>query len=151
LRREAIAMRNRLITTAVVSGLLIVSISLAAHHGNAVFDTDKTVTVKGAVTEWVWANPHCFLKFDEKTSNGEVRHWVVETSNPPGMINLGWNKYSFKTGDEITVTMHQVKDVTRPIGRAVRVVLANGKVLDTGRDEVTTGAPGRSESEAYPK
>jgi len=149
---EAIAMRKRLITTAaVLCTFLFVSVSLLAHHGNAEFNTDKTVTVKGAVTEWVWANPHCFLKFDEKTTDGEVRHWVVETSNPPGMINLGWNKYSFKPGDEVTVTMHQVKDIKRPIGRAVRVVLGNGKVLDTGRDDVTTGTAGGSESESYTK
>ena len=104
-------MRNRLIATvALAIGLLIGSVPLFAHHGNAEFNTEKTVTVKGTVTEWFWANPHCFLKFDEKTDGGDVRHWVVETSNPPDMINNGWSKYSFKAGDEVTVTMHQVKD-----------------------------------------
>jgi hypothetical protein len=143
-------MRISAITTAAfVFGLLIVSVPLWAHHGNAEFNTDKTVTVKGAVTEWVWANPHCFLKFDEKTSEGQVRHWVVEASNPPSMVNMGWNKYSIKSGDEVTVTMHQVKDVTKPIGRAVKVVLANGKVLDTGREGVTTGTAGDSGSDNY--
>lgn len=143
-------MRKRLMAIAVVSGFLLVSIPLAAHHGNAEFNTDKTVTVKGSVTEWVWANPHCFLKFDEKTTDGELQHWVVEASNPPSMINLGWNKYSLKPGDEITVTMHQVKDVKRPIGRAVRVVLANGKILNTGREDLTTG-PADSGSGTYSK
>jgi Family of unknown function (DUF6152) len=143
-------MRISAITTAAfVFSLLIVSVPLWAHHGNAEFNTDKTVTVKGAVTEWVWANPHCFLKFDEKTSEGQVRHWVVEASNPPSMVNMGWNKYSIKSGDEVTVTMHQVKDVTKPIGRAVKVVLANGKVLDTGREGVTTGTAGDSGSDNY--
>jgi hypothetical protein len=42
-------------------GLLIVSVPLFAHHGNAEFNTEKTVTVKGTVTEWFWANPHCFV------------------------------------------------------------------------------------------
>jgi len=145
-------MRKGVIRTVVVlSGLLIVSIPLMAHHGNAVFNTDKTVTVKGAITEWVWANPHCFLKFDEKTSEGEVRHWVVEAGNPPGMINLGWSKYSLKAGDEVMVTMHQVKDVTRPIGRAVKVVLPGGKVLEAGGGEGTTGASGDSKPDTYAK
>ena len=145
-------MRKGVIPAAVVlSVLLIVSIPVMAHHGNAVFNTDKTVTVKGAVTEWVWANPHCFLKFDEKTSEGEVRHWVVEAGNPPGMINLGWSKYSLKAGDEVTVTMHQVKDVTRPIGRAVKVVLPGGKVLEAGGGEGTAGAPEDSRTDTYPK
>lgn len=132
-------MRNRLITTIVlVIGFLIASVPLSAHHGNAEFNTATTVTVKGIVTEWFWANPHCFLKFDEKTNSGEVRHWIVETSNPPDMVNNGWSKYSFKPGDEVTVAMHQVKDPKQAIGRVVKVVLANGKVFGTGGGD--TGA-----------
>lgn len=145
-------MRKGLVPSAVaLSSLLIASIPLIAHHGNAVFNTEKTVTVNGAVTEWVWANPHCFLKFDEKTSEGEARHWVVEAGNPPGMINLGWSKYSLKPGDEVTVTLHQVKDVKRPIGRAVRVVLPTGKVLAAGGGEGTAAAPGDTKPDTYPK
>jgi hypothetical protein len=142
------AMRNRLITTVAVAVGLLIAVPLFAHHGNAAFDTEKTVTVKGTVTEWFWANPHCFLKFDEKAASGEVRHWVVETSNPPDMVNAGWSKYSLKPGDEVTVTMHQVKDVNKPIGRVIQVV-ANGKVLGT-RGGGNAGAGG-SKSEAYPK
>jgi hypothetical protein len=138
---EAMAMKNRLIATViVVVGLLIVSVPLFAHHGNAEFNTEKTVTVKGTVTEWFWANPHCFLKFDEKTDSGEVRHWVVETSNPPDMINSGWSKYSLKAGDEVAVTMHQVKDASKSIGRVVKVTMANGKVLGTGGRGEDAGA-----------
>lgn len=140
-------MRKRRIAVVVVSGLLIVSIPLAAHHGNADLNTEKTITVKGAVTDWVWANPHCFLKFDEKTPDGEARHWIVETNTPAGMVNIGWSKYSFKPGDEVTVTLHPLKDVKKPIGRIVRVMQANGKVLETGDTPATAG----SEPETYPK
>ena len=144
-------MRSRFIPTlALAVGLATVSVSpyLFAHHGNAEFNTEKTVTVKGTVTEWFWANPHCFLKFDEKTENGDARHWIVEASNPPDMINNGWSKYSLKAGDEVTVTMHQVKDVLKPIGRVVRVVFADGKVLGTGGGNAGSGA---SKSDTYPK
>lgn len=138
-------MRIKLIAAiALLTGFPTASVPLFAHHGNAEFNTATTVTVKGTVTEWFWANPHCFLKFDEKTDNGDVRHWVVETSNPPDMVNNGWSKYSFKPGDEVMVTMHQVKDPARPIGRMVKVVLANGKVLGTGG-----GDKGATKSEAY--
>src|SRR5438270_6218104 len=105
--------------------VVVVTLPLWAHHGNAAFDSDKRVTVKGTVTEWFWANPHCFLKFDEQTDAGEIRHWVVETSNPPDMINNGWSKYSLKPGDQVTVTMHQVKDTKKPIGRVVKVAFAD--------------------------
>jgi hypothetical protein len=116
------------IISLLVFGLLVVSVPLAAHHGNAAFDT-KAVTVKGTVTDWIWANPHCWLKFDVKDESGNVAHWVGETSNPPDMVNAGWSKSSFKAGDEITVTMNPVKN-GQPIGRVQRVVLADGQILN---------------------
>ncbi len=73
---EAIIMRRKLLAgLALAAGVLIMSVPLFAHHGNAAFDTSKKLTLKGTVTEWVWANPHCWLKFDVKNDKGEVTHW----------------------------------------------------------------------------
>ena len=41
------------------------------------------------MTEWIWANPHCFLKFDAKDDTGTVRNWAVEVSNPTDMTRAG--------------------------------------------------------------
>ena len=60
-------------------GVLAISVPMFAHHGAAQFDVGKKFTAKGTVTEWFWANPHCFLKFDVKGENGEVVHWIAET------------------------------------------------------------------------
>jgi hypothetical protein len=35
--------------------------------------------MKGTVTQWFWANPHCFLSYDVKDDSANVAHWVVET------------------------------------------------------------------------
>jgi hypothetical protein len=107
---------------------LAVSVPLFAHHGTAAYDTDKKITLKATVTEWFWANPHCFLKFDAKDDKGNVAHWATETSNPSDMVNLGWSKDTFKPGDVITVTFIPVKN-GNPIGRVESVVLANGQTL----------------------
>ena len=109
-------------------GLLIVSVPVSAHHGSAAFDAGKQVVMKGTVTRWVWANPHCFLNYDVKDEGGSVTHWVVETSNPPDMINRGWSKETFKPGDEVTVTVEPVKS-GKPVGRLLEVTLPNGKTL----------------------
>ena len=109
-------------------GLLIVSVPVSAHHGSAAFDAGKQVVMKGMVTRWVWANPHCFLSYDVKDESGNLTHWVVETSNPPDMINRGWSKETFKPGDEVTVTVEPVKS-GKPVGRLLEVVLPNGKTL----------------------
>ena len=113
----------------VIFGALVISLPLLAHHGNAAFDS-TSVTVKGTVTEWTWGNPHCFVKFDVKDEQGNIAHWVAETSNPSDMIDRGWTKGSLKPGYEVTVTMLPVKS-GKPIGRVQQIVLAGGKVLNT--------------------
>jgi Family of unknown function (DUF6152) len=119
-------MRNKLL--ALFLGALAVAAPLFAHHGTAAYDTDKKMTMKATVTDWFWANPHCFLKFDAKDDKGNVVHWATETSNPSDMVNLGWSKDTFKPGDVITVTFIPVKN-GNPIGRVESVVLANGQTL----------------------
>jgi hypothetical protein len=139
-----------LMVFAVAVGVLIVSVPLFAHHGNAVFDLGKKVTLKGTVTEWFWANPHCFLSLDVKGDNGQVVRWVVESQAPPNIIPSGFSKQSFKPGDEVTVTLEPVKN-GRPLGRLLQAVLPNGTTLSTGANAGSTvGSAGGSKSENYP-
>ena len=146
-------MRNRAVSLIVVAlGLLSVSIPLFAHHGTAVFDTKKILTMKGVVTEWDWINPHCLLQFDVKNEGGPVVHWIAETQNPANMIYKGWRKTSFKPGDEITITLVPTKN-GQPFGQIRQVVLPNGITLEatgTVTGEATDSSSG-SKSENYPK
>jgi len=114
----------------ITAAALIATAPVAAHHGAATFDTGKELTMQGTVTEWVWSNPHCFLKFDVTEKDGTVRHWTVETSNPPDMVNRGWTRRSFKGGDKVTVVVEPVKS-GNPVGRLLTVTLPDGKVLST--------------------
>ena len=123
-------MRNRDIVMLLGFGLAITVAPVFAHHGNSNFDTDKKLVLKASVTEWVWANPHCWLKFDATDEKGNVTHWIAETSNPADMTNLGWSRQVFKPGDHVIVTLQPVKNGA-PIGRVMQVVLANGQTLST--------------------
>jgi hypothetical protein len=111
-----------------IAAVLVATVPSAAHHGGATFDTTKTLTLQGTVTEWIWANPHCFLKFDAKDDTGTIRNWVVETGNPTDMSRSGWARSSFKVGDVVTVTLQPVKSGA-PVGRIRGVVLPNGQKL----------------------
>ncbi len=111
-----------------VLSLVLVSSPLFAHHGNASFDVGKKLELKGTVTEWIWANPHCWLKFDVKDDSGKTVNWVAETSNAADMVERGWSKQIFKPGDQVTVTLEPVK-TGKPVGRVLSVLLPNGKTL----------------------
>lgn len=137
---------NFLMFLALGIGVSILSLPLSAHHGNAAYDTEKKITLKGTVTQWFWANPHCVLEFDAKDESGQPVHWGAETENPTTMSHQGWTKTSFKPGDEVTVTMITVKN-GKPIGRITEVVLPNGQKL-AGR---VIPALGPSTQQDYPK
>ncbi len=83
--------------------LLAVSFPLLAHHGNAAYDADKIITVKGTVTAYVWSNPHVFVKIDGKDDSGNVVHWIVEGQNPVSMTQIGWTNNTFKPGDVVEI------------------------------------------------
>ena len=127
-------MRKRAgIVPLVVFGLLAISVPLFAHHGNASFDT-KLTTVTGTVTEFIWSNPHVWLKMDAKDASGNVQHWIVEAQNTVSMRAIGWRPDTFKPGDMVSVDVNQAKN-GRPIGStggssptsAKRRIIINGK------------------------
>ena len=45
-----------------LAGLLLISVSLSAHHGQAGYNTTETVTVSGAVTGFQFVNPHSIVE-----------------------------------------------------------------------------------------
>jgi Family of unknown function (DUF6152) len=108
--------------------LLVLSTPLVAHHGAASFDNEKTLTMKGTVTEWLWANPHCFLKVDVKDDSGAARVWNLELGNPTDITPAGYRRTTFKAGDQVTVTITPVKSGA-PVGRLRSVVLPDGQTL----------------------
>jgi hypothetical protein len=111
-----------------IVGILPASVSLFAHHGTAVYDTSKSITVKGTVAEYVWANPHVYVKVDAKDESGNTVRWTLEAQNPITETDLGWTKSTFKPGDEVEIEIKPAKN-GRPIGSigfATHIVI-NGK------------------------
>ena len=97
-------------TVLAVAGVLLLSVPLSAHHGGAAYDTDKTITVKGTVTDYIWANPHVFVKVDVKDDSGNVAHWIVEAQNPVSMMQISWTKNTFKAGDQVEIDAMPAKN-----------------------------------------
>jgi hypothetical protein len=121
------------------------AVPLMAHHGNATYNYDKKITISGSVTEWIWANPHCWLKLDAKDESGEVTHWIVEASAPPTISAQGWSHNSFKPGDQVTATVIQVKN-GQPIARFEGEIVLNGKPFPAH----ASGSAGNAKGDAKP-
>jgi hypothetical protein len=128
--KGGVPVTRKLLAMVVLSAAVAIACQPAlAHHGAAAYELDKTATVKGTVTKWIWSNPHCLLFVDATDDSGQVVHWILETQNPLSMSNMGWAGDSFKPGDQVTVRATPAKN-GRPIGLVVDAVQANGHKLN---------------------
>ena len=119
-------MPNRLLIGGFLIGVVAFSVPLLAHHGTASFDTGKTVTVTGTVTEYVWSNPHVLVKVDAKDDTGSVTHWVLEAQNPVTQTGRGWSKNLFMAGDTVSLDITPAKN-NQPVGEIRGHIVINGK------------------------
>lgn len=129
-----------LVMVALGVAMALACLPALAHHGAAAYDTDKTATVKGTVTRWIWSNPHCLLFVDATDDAGQVAHWILEVQNPLSMSNMGWASDSFKPGDHVTVRATPAKN-GKPIGLIIDAVTATGQKLNARNIIVTEPIP----------
>jgi Family of unknown function (DUF6152) len=128
---------------AVAGAALVVATAapLIAHHSFAAeFDAQKPLTLKGTVVKWEMINPHGWITIDVTGADGKTTQWMVETSNPNGLMRLGWTKNSLKAGDQVTIEAYQAKDGSNT-ANAARVTLADGRKVFAG----VSGTPGTPE------
>ena len=110
----------------ILISLLCISLPLFAHHGNAAYDYEKSITIKGTVTDWIFANPHSLMKVDVTDDKGNVQHWVLEGN----AASLGgeWHKSMVKSGDAVVVEVMPPKN-SALVGRIRRILKPDGTVI----------------------
>lgn len=82
-----------------------------AHHSFSMFDQGKTMSLVGTVKEWQWTNPHTWLILTAKDDKGEVHEWRIEGQSPQVLRGeQGLSRSTFKPGDQVTVTIHPMRD-----------------------------------------
>ena len=75
-----------------------------AHHSfTAAYDNTKRVEVEGVVKEFIWRNPHSFLRIDVTDKEGKVETWSLEwgSSNQLSAAKYPVTRTSIKAGDRI--------------------------------------------------
>src|SRR5580658_10442580 len=101
--------RNAAKLFSVVAGLLLISVSLSAHHGQAGYNTTETVTVSGALTEFQFVNPHSIVNISVKDDKGEMQMWQGELTSPNHLLRAGWTATTLKPADQVTMTGYRSK------------------------------------------
>ncbi len=127
---------------ALALGVLAIGSPMFAHHGTGLYYGKDSITLKGTVTDFEWANPHVQIYFDVKDDRGEIVHWACETLSPGKLARNGWSREIMKSGDPITITLNPSRSGA-PVGNLVKLVLANGTVLGSKDDAPGGGAAGQ--------
>jgi hypothetical protein len=124
-----IGMKRQALLLSAIFCVGFISAPLLAHHGEANYDTEKTVSVKGTVTEFEFVNPHVQISLDAKNDKGEIEKWVGEARSPAMLSRYGgWDRNTIKVGDVITFYGHRTKNGTFFM-RLEKIVMSDGKEL----------------------
>jgi hypothetical protein len=108
-----------------------------AHHSFAAeYDSNKPVTLKGAVTKIEWQNPHVYFYIDVRDeASGKVTNWAFEMGAPAVIQRNGWTRNTMKIGDLVIVSGTQAKNGSAH-GNARAVTMAStGQRLGAGSSE----------------
>jgi len=123
-------MKKLALCLVITFGALLVSAPLFAHHGEANYDTDKVVSVKGTVSDFEFINPHTLITVDVKNDKGKIEKWNCEARSPGMLVRVGgWDKNTLKVGDLITVFGYRAKNGTT-VMRLQKLTLADGTLKD---------------------
>lgn len=128
-------MRSLVLAVAVAA---LACVELQAHHGTSItYFVDKSITLEGVVTEFVYGYPHPQVYFDVKKDGGKMEMWGSEFAPTPLMMRnfkVGWGRDSIKPGDQIRISCapHKEPGATACLAREIHI---NGKLVALSADQ----------------
>jgi hypothetical protein len=126
------------------AGVMSMSLTVVAHHGDAGRYEDKLTTIKGTVVELQLINPHSVIVLDVKGEDGAVVTWRGEAGSSTQLKGWCWTKDVIKVGDTVTMTGRRLKNGSpyMTLSENARVIDANDKVIYKGNDPGQPNEPG---------
>ena len=117
-------------------GAALAAAPLQAHHGQAAYDREKTISVSGAVTRFEFVNPHVLIHVAVPQTDGKTVEWAGELTSPNRLARLSlgdvkWHKDLLHPGDKITLTGKPTRNGA-PALYLKKVVDGTGKALIGG-------------------
>src|SRR5260370_35809331 len=70
--------------------LTLGSSQMRAHHAfYSTYDRDKVVKIEGTLKEFLWRNPHSYVRVEAPDDKGDMQIWVVEWAAPAQLTGNG--------------------------------------------------------------
>ena len=86
-----------------------------AHHSfGATYDSSQKVQIEGVVKEFVWRNPHSFLRVDVKDKDGATKTWALEWGSINQLASANLTRTTLRPGDRLVIDGEPARDQSSP-------------------------------------
>jgi hypothetical protein len=101
-----------------------------AHHSfSATYDSSQSLEIEGTVKEFVWRNPHSFLRLDVTDKAGTTKTWALEWGSTSQLAQSKMTRTTLKPGDKLVITGQPSRDQN---DEAPRLLVMTVKRLSDG-------------------
>jgi hypothetical protein len=98
---------------AVLAGLALLAGAdrVFAHHSfSATYDSSQKVEIQGVVKEFVWRNPHSFMRIDVTEKDGTTKTWALEWGSASQLAQSQIARTTLRPGDRLIVGGEPARD-----------------------------------------
>jgi Family of unknown function (DUF6152) len=82
-----------------------------AHHSfAATYFVDREVTIEGNLTQFLFRNPHSFVKVQAPDDQGQMQIWAIEWGGGAQLNQQNVTRDTLKVGDHVIVTGNPGRD-----------------------------------------
>ena len=104
-------MKRRILVLLAGLALLAGADRVFAHHSfSATYDSSQKVEIEGVVKEFVWRNPHSFMRIDVMDKDGAIKTWALEWGSTNDLTQAQITRTTLKPGDKLIVTGEAARD-----------------------------------------
>jgi hypothetical protein len=105
-------MQRKFLILAFAAGIVLAGRVSAHHSFAATYIVDKEVKVEGKLTEFMYRNPHSFVKLEASDDSGQMQTWTVEWGGGAQLSRDGVSRDTLKTGDHVIVSGNPGRDAS---------------------------------------
>jgi len=94
-----------------------------AHHSfAATYFVDRQITVKGTLTQFLYRNPHSFIKIEAPDKDGHMQIWSIEWGGGAQLTHDHVSRDTLRPGDVVIVTGNPGRDASEHRIRLHKIV-----------------------------
>jgi hypothetical protein len=91
--------------------LLVGAGQVFAHHSfSSTYDSSKKIEIDGVVKEFLWRNPHSFMRIDVTDKDGATKTWTLEWGSTNDLTQAKITRTTLRPGDRLIVVGEAPRD-----------------------------------------